>query len=79
MACGLGVVATDVGGVSAALDGGRAGLLVPPSRVAPLVSAVQRIDDDSELRERCLAHGLELARRHTLEAEARRVAAIALP
>lgn len=77
MACGLPIVATDVGGVSAALEG-RAGLLVPPSQADPLVDAVQRICDDAQLRQRCVEHGLVLARRHTLEAEAQRVAAIAL-
>ena len=79
MACGLAIVATDVGGVSAALDGGRAGLLVPPSRSEPLVAAVRRMVDDPQLRERCVERGLGLARRHTLEVEAGRVAAIALP
>ncbi|HYH52932.1 MAG TPA: glycosyltransferase family 4 protein [Solirubrobacterales bacterium] len=78
MACGLPIVATDVGGVSSALDGGRAGLLVPPSRVGPLVAAIQRLSDDPDLRQRCVDHGLALARRHTLEAEARRVAVLAL-
>ncbi len=78
MACGLPIVATDVGGVSGALDEGRAGLLVPPSRVEPLVTAIAQLSDDPELRQGCVEHGLALARRHTLEAEAERVAALAL-
>lgn len=67
------VVATDVGGVSAALDGGRAGLLVPPGDADAMVSAVCRMTDETELRERCVSRGLELARRHTLESEAERM------
>ena len=46
LACGLPVVGTDVGGVSEALDGGRAGLLVPPSDRDALVEAVLRVADD---------------------------------
>jgi glycosyltransferase involved in cell wall biosynthesis len=75
LASGTPVVATDVGGVRAALDGGRAGLLVPPSDVEAIVDAVIRITDDAELRSEFVTHGLALARERTLEAEAARVAA----
>ncbi len=68
------IVATDVGGVRALLDGGRAGLLVPPSDLEALVGAIQRLADDEDLRERLVVHGLELGRALTLEAEAERVA-----
>ncbi|WP_250280669.1 MULTISPECIES: glycosyltransferase [unclassified Frankia] len=74
LACGTPVVATDVGGVRAALDGGRAGLLVPPSDVGELVAAINRLVDDAGLRDRLVAHGLDTARAVTLEAEAGRVA-----
>ncbi len=74
LACGTPVVATDVGGVGAALDGGNAGLLVPPGKLEPLVEAIGRLVENRELRDRLVAHGLELARRTTLEAEADRVA-----
>ncbi|ONH33193.1 glycosyltransferase family 4 protein [Protofrankia sp. BMG5.30] len=74
LACGTPVVATDVGGVRAALDGGRAGLLVPPSDVGRLVTAINRLVDDADLRDRLVAHGLVTARAVTLEAEASRVA-----
>lgn len=77
MASGLPIVATAVGGVPAALDGGRAGLLVPPLRRTALVEAIERMSADAKLRARLSARGLELARRHTLEAEAARLAAIA--
>ena len=75
LACGLPVVGTDVGGVSEALDAGRAGLLVPPSDRDALVEAVLRVADDDLLRARLAEHGLEQARDRTLEAQAARVAA----
>ena len=75
LASGTPVVATDVGGVRAALDDGAAALLVPPSDSAALVAAVLRLADDDELRRRLAARGLDLARERTLEAETARVAA----
>jgi glycosyltransferase involved in cell wall biosynthesis len=74
VACGLPVVATDVGGVSEALDGGKAGLLVPPADRDALVEAVLRIADDETVRTRLVERGLEHARDRTLEAQAARVA-----
>jgi glycosyltransferase involved in cell wall biosynthesis len=74
MAAGTPVVATDVGGVSAAVDGGAAGLLVPPADRHALVRAVLRLTDDADLRRRCAEAGLVLARQRTLEAEAGAVA-----
>lgn len=75
VACGIPVVATDVGGVSEALDGGRAGLLVPPADQDALVDAVLRVADDEGLRLGLVERGLEHARDRTLEAQAARVAA----
>ena len=75
LASGTPVVATDVGSVGSALLGGEAGLLVPPSDAAALVTAVLRVVDDEGLRDRLAGRGLELARERTLEAEAGRVAA----
>jgi glycosyltransferase involved in cell wall biosynthesis len=75
LASGTPVVATDVGGVGAALEHGRAGLLVPPSDVAALTAAVLSLSDDEQLRSQQARYGLELARAQTLEAEAARVAA----
>lgn len=74
LASGIPVVATDVGGVSAALRGGEAGLLVPPEDLGAVVAAVERLAADARLRERLVAAGLELAREQSLEAEAGRVA-----
>ena len=69
LASGTPTVATAVGGVSAALDGGRAGLLVPPDDLEALVAAVTRLADDAELRRQLVEHGLRLARGLTLEAQ----------
>jgi glycosyltransferase involved in cell wall biosynthesis len=75
LASGVPVVATDVGGVRAALDGGSAGLLVPPADLEALVGAVLRLADEPDTRRGLARRGLELARDRTLEAEAGRVAA----
>lgn len=69
------VVATDVGSVRAALDGGAAGIVVPPGDLDALVTGVERVVADSPGRERMIQRGLELARERTLEREAARVAA----
>jgi glycosyltransferase involved in cell wall biosynthesis/peptidoglycan/xylan/chitin deacetylase (PgdA/CDA1 family) len=69
---GATVVATDVGGVRRALDGGRAGYLVPPGDRDALVDAIVRADADrSGTRRR---RGDELAAAATLDAAARTLA-----
>jgi glycosyltransferase involved in cell wall biosynthesis len=70
---GTPIVATDVGGVRTALDGGRAGALVPPDDLEALVATIRRLDDDADERDRVVARGLELARGLTLEAQVERV------
>jgi len=74
MAAGTPIVASDVGGVRAALDGGAAGLVVPPADASALVRAVEEMADDTSARERRVQRGLELARNRTLEGESGRVA-----
>jgi glycosyltransferase involved in cell wall biosynthesis len=74
LAAGLPIVATNVGGVASALDGGRAGLLVPPADVDALVGAVRRLCEDEALREAMVTRGLHLARQLTLERQAAQVA-----
>jgi glycosyltransferase involved in cell wall biosynthesis len=73
LACGSAIVATDVGGVRATLEDGRAGLLVAPDDLDALVDAIRRVSDDAALRERIVARGHELARDLTLEAQVDRV------
>jgi glycosyltransferase involved in cell wall biosynthesis len=74
-ASGLPVVATDVGSVRQALDGGAAGLVVPAGDKDALAEAVLRVVDDPKLRTRLVERGLDLARGRTLESEAARTAA----
>jgi glycosyltransferase involved in cell wall biosynthesis len=71
-AAGLPVVATAVGGVPAAV--GEAGLLIPPGDPDAAASALARVATDESLRRRLVRAGLERARRHTIEAECRRIA-----
>jgi glycosyltransferase involved in cell wall biosynthesis len=71
---GTPVIATDVGGVAAALEHGQAGLLVPPRDVDALVRGVLTIADDERLRGELVRRGLDVARARTLEIEAERVA-----
>jgi glycosyltransferase involved in cell wall biosynthesis len=52
MAHGKPVVASAVGGLSGLVDDERTGLLVPPGDVDALRAAIQRLLDNSELRER---------------------------
>lgn len=49
-ACGVPVVATDVGGVAEVVDDGVTGLLVPPGQAAPLAAAVASLLADPERR-----------------------------
>jgi glycosyltransferase involved in cell wall biosynthesis len=71
-AAGLPVVATEVGGVPAAV--GDAALLVPPGDAERPARELARIGADADLRMRLVAAGLRRVREHTLEAESRRVA-----
>ncbi len=75
LATGIPIAATDVGGVPELLEGGRAGLLVPPGDRDAMVGAILRLTDDPELRTRVAERGLEIARSTTLETQAGRVAA----
>ena len=74
LACATPVVATDVGGVSTALEGGRAALLVPPSDLDALVGAIRTMARDARTRTALVERGLALARDRTLEPQAARVA-----
>ena len=72
-AAGLPIVATDVGGVRAALDGGELGLLIPPRDADAAVDALERLRTDAGLREGLVARGLVAMRARTLDAELDRV------
>jgi glycosyltransferase involved in cell wall biosynthesis len=74
MATATAIVATDVGSVRNALEGGRAGVLIPAADRDAIVDAVLRLTDDSQLRDRCIERGLIIGRRHALDVEAARVA-----
>jgi len=71
-AAGLPVVATDVGGVARAVDG--AALLVAPGDALAAASALRRMAGDESLRRSLVRQGLQRVRKHTLEAETRRLA-----
>jgi glycosyltransferase involved in cell wall biosynthesis len=71
---GLPVVATDVGGVSAAVGGGESALLVPPEDAAAAAEALMRIAADEPERRRLIAAGLANAREQTIEAQLDRIA-----
>jgi glycosyltransferase involved in cell wall biosynthesis len=74
MATATPIVATDVGSVRTAVEGGRAGVLIPAGDRDALVDAVLRLTDDPQLRDRCIERGLVIGRRHALDVEAARVA-----
>jgi glycosyltransferase involved in cell wall biosynthesis len=71
-AAGMPVVATDVGGVRAAV--GDAALLVGPGDAAAAAGALERVVGDARLRAALVRAGRERVRTHTLEAEAHRTA-----
>jgi glycosyltransferase involved in cell wall biosynthesis len=75
MAAGLPIVATNVGGVSAALIGGACGLLVPPGDPQAMADAIRTLASDPELRQGLARRGREEAARQTLELQAARVLA----
>jgi glycosyltransferase involved in cell wall biosynthesis len=71
---GLPVVATDVGGVSAAVGDGESALLMPPSDAPAAAAALTRVADDEAERRRLIVAGLANAREQTLEAQLDRIA-----
>jgi glycosyltransferase involved in cell wall biosynthesis len=71
-AAGVPAVATDVGGVKAAV--GSAARLVPAGDPKAAATALREIGEDAELRNRLISAGHELAEQTTLQRECRRVA-----
>lgn len=74
-AAGLPIVATDVGGVSDALSGGRTGLLIEPRDAGAAVRALERLRDDSALRRELIESGLRSVQAQTMDVQLDRVAA----
>lgn len=68
-AAGLPIVATDVGGVRAALAGGATGLLVPPSDAASAVGALERLRTNEALRRGIVTAAIEQVAGETVEAQ----------
>jgi glycosyltransferase involved in cell wall biosynthesis len=68
-ASGLPIVATDVGGVRAALGDGARALLVPPGDAAAAAAACERLRCEPELRRRLVLQGLEQAERDKLDVQ----------
>ena len=71
-ACGLPVVATDVGGVAAGTR--DAALLIPPQDPLAAADALRRIAEEPGLRDRLVSRGLERSREMTVEAQVARLA-----
>ncbi len=71
-AAGLPVVATDVGGIAAAV--GPAVRLVPPGDAGAAAAAVTRVASDPELRSAMIREGNRIARTRTIQSETGRVA-----
>ena len=71
LAAGLPVVATDVGGIGAAL--GDAVWLVEPGDAEGAARALRSLADDTGARDRMVSLGLAYAENHTLDAEVDRV------
>ena len=74
-ASGVPVVATDVGGVRAALGDGSSGLVVPPRDAQAVAAALERLAADPELRRRLVAAGLAQAGAETLDGQLDRILA----
>ena len=74
-AAGLPIVATDVGGVGAALGYGARGLLVAPGDQAAAADACEQLQHDPALRERLIRNGIEFASEESMECQLDRLVA----
>lgn len=61
LACGVPVVATEVGGIPEIIEHGADGLLVPPGRARPLAESIIRLLDNPSLRGDMIYRGLRKA------------------
>lgn len=62
LACGVPVVSTDVGGVPFLVEHSQTAWLVPPDSPEATAAGIARVLDDTALRRRLVASGLNLAR-----------------
>jgi len=74
-AAGVPVVATDVGGVRAAIGHETTGLLVPPRDAPAAAAALERLGSDPELRNKLVSASLEAVSARTSDVELDRIAA----
>jgi glycosyltransferase involved in cell wall biosynthesis len=74
-AAGLPIVATDVGGVRAALGDGELGILVPPGSVEAVVDALERLEADQALRRALVERALQDVATQTFDAQLERLSA----
>jgi glycosyltransferase involved in cell wall biosynthesis len=70
---GLPIVATDVGGVRAALGDGASALMIPPDDAEAAADAVDRLRLEPALRERLIVTGVASVQRETSEAQLERL------
>lgn len=74
MASGLPIVASDVAGVPTVISHEVNGLLAPPASSAALADAVDRLIRDDALRARLIRNGYTVARAHSVDAHAVKIA-----
>jgi len=67
LAAGVPVVASDIPGYRAALQGGKAGVLVPPGSAAALEPALFALLQDGEQRQHLVLKGIQLAESYSWE------------
>jgi glycosyltransferase involved in cell wall biosynthesis len=64
MACGCGVIVSDLPSAREWVQDGRSGLVVPPRDIQALAAAMLRFASDTDFRRGCGDEALRIARRH---------------
>lgn len=73
MSQSLPIITTCVGGIPSIIQDGVNGILIPPAKSNAIVSAVNKLKSDQELRRNLIKSGLKFARDHTVERETSRM------